>query len=126
MQRRSFIGSLAAFAATMALDPERLLWLPGQKLISIPAQPVAQEFITLFANTGFKGKRIGRTFTRLDVHIYGEQGHPVALPQSFLDDLDYIPHSGDQAWGDGKTASSVTLPSTQWLFSAERYWKEHQ
>lgn len=34
MTRRGFI---AAFAAAVALDPEKLLWRPGEKLISIPA-----------------------------------------------------------------------------------------
>lgn len=33
MNRRSFLGLMAAFVA----DPERLLWVPGKKLISIPA-----------------------------------------------------------------------------------------
>lgn len=37
MNRRGFFGSLAAIAATAVLDPERLLWVPGKKLISIPA-----------------------------------------------------------------------------------------
>ncbi len=32
MQRRAFLGMLGA----AALDPERLLWTPGRKLISIP------------------------------------------------------------------------------------------
>jgi hypothetical protein len=36
MNRRSFFSSLAAFAATATLDPERLLWRPGAKMISIP------------------------------------------------------------------------------------------
>jgi hypothetical protein len=33
MNRRSF---LTALASALVLDPERLLWVPGQKLISIP------------------------------------------------------------------------------------------
>jgi hypothetical protein len=36
MNRRSFIASLTAAAAGFALDPERLLWIPGAKTISIP------------------------------------------------------------------------------------------
>lgn len=35
--RRSFFGVLAAAAAATALDPERLLWVPGQRKIFIPA-----------------------------------------------------------------------------------------
>lgn len=35
--RRGFFGLLGAVAATAALDPERLLWVPGKKLISIPS-----------------------------------------------------------------------------------------
>ncbi len=38
MNRRLFLSSLAAFAGTAVLDPEKLLWRPG-KLISIPAPP---------------------------------------------------------------------------------------
>ncbi len=34
--RRSF---LAAIAATLVLDPERALWVPGRKMFSIPARP---------------------------------------------------------------------------------------
>lgn len=36
MNRRSF---LAALAAGLALDPERALWRPGAKLISVPKPP---------------------------------------------------------------------------------------
>lgn len=31
MNRRAFLGSLAALTAGMALDPERALWVPGRK-----------------------------------------------------------------------------------------------
>lgn len=36
MNRRGFLASMAAFA----LDPERLVWTPDRKLISIPAPRV--------------------------------------------------------------------------------------
>jgi hypothetical protein len=35
--RRGFLGLLATVAAGATLDPERLLWVPGAKLISVPA-----------------------------------------------------------------------------------------
>lgn len=38
MERRGFLGLLAG--AAFALDPERALWVPGAKTISIPAPPV--------------------------------------------------------------------------------------
>lgn len=36
MNRRGFLGALAAGAAAFAIDPERALWVPGAKTISIP------------------------------------------------------------------------------------------
>ena len=36
MNRRGFFGLLAG-AAALALDPEKALWVPGKKLISIPS-----------------------------------------------------------------------------------------
>ncbi len=36
MNRRGFLGALLGTAAGLALDPEKLLWVPGKKLISIP------------------------------------------------------------------------------------------
>lgn len=36
MTRRKLFRTLAGSVAGMALDPERLLWRPGAKLISIP------------------------------------------------------------------------------------------
>lgn len=38
MNRRAFFGVLAA-GLVAAADPERLLWVPGRKLISIPKPP---------------------------------------------------------------------------------------
>lgn len=37
LTRRGFLGSLATAAAGLALDPERALWVPGQKRIFLPA-----------------------------------------------------------------------------------------
>lgn len=37
MNRRGFFKFVTAIAATSTVDPERLLWIPGQKLISIPS-----------------------------------------------------------------------------------------
>jgi hypothetical protein len=37
VNRRAFLSSIAAIAAGATLDPERLLWRPRAKLISIPA-----------------------------------------------------------------------------------------
>lgn len=36
MNRRGFIGAIGAALAGSMLDPERLLWVPGAKTISIP------------------------------------------------------------------------------------------
>ncbi len=36
MKRRGFLGMLGAAIAGATLDPERLLWEPGKRLISIP------------------------------------------------------------------------------------------
>ena len=40
MNRRSFLNVLATAGAVAAMDPERLLWVPGKKLISIPKPPI--------------------------------------------------------------------------------------
>ena len=39
MNRRNFLSTFATAAAALVLDPERLLWVPGKKLISVPAPP---------------------------------------------------------------------------------------
>lgn len=42
MNRRNFLTSMAAAIGGMTLDPEKLLWVPGRKLISIPKIRVAE------------------------------------------------------------------------------------
>jgi hypothetical protein len=44
INRRGFLGLLGGGATALALDPERLLWVPGAKTISIPRPP---DLITL-------------------------------------------------------------------------------
>lgn len=36
MNRRGFLGALTAAVTGAVLDPEKLLWHPGAKLISVP------------------------------------------------------------------------------------------
>lgn len=42
LNRRGFMGALAG---ALALDPERLLWVPGKKLISVPKPTDHQDII---------------------------------------------------------------------------------
>ncbi len=46
--RRGFLGLIAAFGAEAVLDPERLLWRRGAKLISIPKSSSVPKFKSLF------------------------------------------------------------------------------
>jgi len=39
LARRGFLSLLGGAAAALVLDPERALWVPGRKLISIPETP---------------------------------------------------------------------------------------
>ncbi len=38
MNRRAFLSGLVASGLTTAIDPERLLWVPGKRTIFIPPQ----------------------------------------------------------------------------------------
>ena len=42
MNRRGFLGALLGAAAGLALDPEKLLYVPGKKLISIPNAAITE------------------------------------------------------------------------------------
>lgn len=42
MNRRAFLGSLAAALVGATFDPERLLWVPGQRTFFLPSrEPIA-------------------------------------------------------------------------------------
>lgn len=43
--RRAFLASLAGAAAIAAADPERLVWTPGRRLISIPRRKIGETII---------------------------------------------------------------------------------
>lgn len=55
MNRRGFLSSLGTITAGLVLDPERLLWVPGQKLISIPAPTKMVGEILFFSPQGIYG-----------------------------------------------------------------------
>lgn len=61
MNRRAFLSTLAAGLAGAALDPERLLWVPGQKTIFIPAIPasrlVTTDYLQLLVEEGLRRLR---------------------------------------------------------------------
>lgn len=46
MNRRGFLSLLGGLASGAVLDPERLLWVPGARLISVP-KPTADVSSTL-------------------------------------------------------------------------------
>lgn len=50
MNRRGFLGALLGGGlGALALDPERALWAPGKKLISVPPPPIRflQHFVVI-------------------------------------------------------------------------------
>jgi hypothetical protein len=49
MNRRGFLSALFAAPVVAAVDPERLLWTPGQKLISIPSAVGGNQLLSLQA-----------------------------------------------------------------------------
>jgi len=63
MNRRAFLQVLAATAAGAVLDPELLLWVPGQKTIFLP--PV----VTPAAPIVFDSISIASTMFQLGDHI---------------------------------------------------------
>jgi hypothetical protein len=61
MNRRGFLGLAAAIAAGATLDPDRLLWVQGKKLISIP-MPVVPVPVEIQAST-FSAWNVGDILT---------------------------------------------------------------
>ncbi len=72
MNRRSF---LATIAAGLALDPERALWVPGKKLISIPRPKRKLYMIT--------DRRINKGFTSYSHIAIEDEKRLIGLLQSW-------------------------------------------
>lgn len=70
MNRRAFFATLTAGLAAAA-DPERLLWTPGKKLISIP-KPQRIEFDVAYGYLWHRIYEVGNI-------EYDEDGHPVTF-----------------------------------------------
>jgi hypothetical protein len=51
LNRRSFLASVAA---AIALDPERALWVPGKKLITVGRPPIPVHLETMYSVYDFK------------------------------------------------------------------------
>lgn len=51
--RRGFLSFLGAAVASATLDPERLLWVPGSKVYSIPAPRIATDAETIAAQMAY-------------------------------------------------------------------------
>jgi hypothetical protein len=46
MNRRGFLGLLAGIASAAVLDPDKLLWVTGRKLISVPCISIPHTELT--------------------------------------------------------------------------------
>lgn len=86
MNRRGFLSALIGFAATATLDPERLLWVPGQKLISIPAPSmdflnVDQLLVVAMRNLGFvrplSSDELTETFLEMGMMVQQQMARPI-------------------------------------------------
>lgn len=74
INRRGFLSLFGAAAATAAIDPERLLWVPGAKVISVP------RVIRID-----RSMRLGDTlFVRIPMRFTARQG-PAYYPESITE-----------------------------------------
>ena len=77
MNRRQFVERLIGAGLIATLDPERLLWTPGTKLISIPAlSPIDHrlaQFVTVYYNRQALDQ-LERQF------VFGDMLHSTLLP----------------------------------------------
>jgi len=86
MRRRSFLAAIAA--AFVAPDPERLLWQPGKKLISIPApKPIVVHQIrkvawceSLFEDVTSHADGPWRRMLITGIRVHFEDGSTTVLP----------------------------------------------
>lgn len=90
LTRRALLSMLAAAAAAAVADPERLLWVPGRKLISIPPAPKA---IYLRVNTSYTGGSVAAYYAIEILDQYGKRFsiHRLSRQQTMLRPLSEFP-----------------------------------
>lgn len=95
--RRSFLNwGLASVAAALVLDPERALWVPGRKLISIPKPAVAKPL----------------SFALGDLITFGGDNNPYRVVRLG----DPVTHEGMQFEAAGRFKAYLEAPlHQQWL-----------
>jgi hypothetical protein len=89
MNRRGFLSMLAGAAAALAADPERALWTPGAKLVSIPRAltiPQARLYVALLGPDGkeitargYKRAQVRNDLNRVDFTSFDESAHVTAV-----------------------------------------------
>ncbi len=96
MNRRGFFGLLAGIAATAFLDPEKLLWKPGARLISIPNPPrvIVRRYLLdgeIFPTDGYDYKafvEFEAPVTGITMgEVFGEFATRIFPPRPFPDDI---------------------------------------
>jgi hypothetical protein len=92
LNRRGFLGLVGGAVATSVLDPERALWMPGAKLISIPrALFVGPQYRSGLITLEYLS-RIRREMLRRNVGVL--RFHQRAYSIVF-DEQDALPNIGD-------------------------------
>ena len=86
MNRRGFLGLLSA---ALTLDPERLLWRPGAKLISIPQPRPIMEWVNIEVNVDVGYAQLRDTFpwiissaSAVTVRLFNGADHLEVRPDS--------------------------------------------
>src|SRR5258708_1680187 len=99
MNRRGFLESLTAALATATLDPERFLWGPGKRLISVAA-PLAEAIEYIYGPVA-RGLFPRGLFPR-PWQIGSSPGNPEELVKLWLQG----PYTEDLQWsGDTRAAN---------------------
>lgn len=89
LDRRSFLQSFATAVGVAAIDPEKLLWKPGEKIIFIPPSPK-------LINVDLELFRVGDVITIEGIYAYNPITHtPTTHLKQFVvtadDILEFIP-----------------------------------
>lgn len=104
MNRRGFLSSLIAGGLSAAIDPDRLLWEPGKKLISIPkaSDHPADEFVAAWVRYTKERERI---LNAIQDVIRAQPYHQLYITTN---------RSSSQlaAWPDEARRSAAQLPAT--------------